>query len=91
MSSNYPKTLQLHIDGEWIDVGDREIHHVVNPATGKTISNLPKATNSDLDRALDAAEKAFPKWRDTPVGERAAVLHKAAELMRARASEIGEL
>ncbi|GAB5489200.1 MAG: NAD-dependent succinate-semialdehyde dehydrogenase [Parasphingorhabdus sp.] len=91
MSSNYPKTLQLHIDGEWIDVGDREIHHVVNPATGKTISDLPKATNADLDRALDAAAKAFPKWRDTPVGERAAVLHKAADLMRERAADIGEL
>lgn len=91
MSNNYPRTLQLHIDGEWIDVGDREIHHVVNPATGKAISDLPKATAADLDRALDAAAKAFPKWRDTPVGERAAVLHKAADLMRERAADIGEL
>lgn len=91
MSNNYPDTLQLHIDGEWIDVGDREVHHVVNPATGKTISDLPKATAADLDRALGAAAKAFPKWRDTPVGERADVLHKAADLMRERGADIGEL
>ena len=89
--SSYPKALQLHIDGEWIDAGDRDVHHVVNPATGKIISDLPKATTADLDRALDAAGKAFPKWRDTPVGERAAVLHKAADLMRERAPEIGKL
>lgn len=95
MSSNYPqeypKALQLHIDGEWIDVGDRDVHQVVNPATGETISDLPKATKADLDRALDAAGRAFPVWRDTPVADRAAILHKAADLMRERAPEIGRL
>ena len=91
MSSSYPKSLQFHIDGEWIDIEDREVHHVVNPATGETISDLPKATKGDLDRALDAANRAFPLWRDTPVGERAAILHKAADLMRERAGDIGKL
>ncbi|MEP2989916.1 MAG: NAD-dependent succinate-semialdehyde dehydrogenase [Parasphingorhabdus sp.] len=89
--SNYPKSLQLHIDGEWIDVEDRDVHQVVNPATGEAISDLPKATTADLDRALDAANRAFPIWRDTPVGERASVLHKAADLMRERAADIGAL
>ena len=70
MSNAYPSSLQLHIDGEWIDVGDREVHQVINPATGKAISDLPKASRADLDRALDAAGRAFPLWRDTPVGER---------------------
>ncbi len=91
MSNTYPPTLQLHIDGEWIDLADRDVHHVVNPATGKTISDLPKANIADLDRALDAADRAFPVWRDTPVNERAAILRKAAELMRERAPEIGRL
>ena len=91
MSNSYPKTLQFHIDGEWIDVGDRDVHQVINPATGKPIADLPKATAADLDRALDAAARAFPIWRDTPVGERAAVLHKAADLMRERAEMIGQL
>ncbi len=91
MSNSYPKKLQLHIDGEWIDVGDRDVHQVINPATGEPIADLPKATTADLDRALDAAGRAFPIWRDTPVGERAAVLHKAADLMRERAEMIGQL
>ena len=63
MSNAYPKKLQLHIDGEWIDGEDREVHQVVNPATGEAISDLPKATKADLDRALDAADRAFPVWR----------------------------
>ncbi|MEP3225966.1 MAG: NAD-dependent succinate-semialdehyde dehydrogenase [Parasphingorhabdus sp.] len=91
MSHNYPPSLQLHIDGEWIDVADRDVLHVVNPSTGKTISDLPKASHADLDRALDAANRAFPIWRDTPVNERATVLRKAAQLLRERAPEIGRL
>lgn len=50
MSNSYPPSLQLHIDGEWIDVEGRDMHHVINPATGKAISDLPKANKSDLDR-----------------------------------------
>lgn len=91
MSNAYPQSLQLHIDGEWIDVEGRDVHHVVNPSTGKTISDLPKASIADLDRALDAAGRAFPIWRDTPVDERATILRKAAALMRERAPEIGRL
>lgn len=91
MSNTYPPSLQLHIDGEWIDVEGRDVHHVVNPATGKTISDLPKASKADLDRALDAADRSFPIWRDTPVAARAAILHKAADLMRERAPEIGRM
>src|SRR5690606_24962966 len=53
MPDTYPRSLQLHIDGEWIEVEGRDIHHVVNPSTGKIISDLPKANKADLDRALD--------------------------------------
>ena len=91
MSNAYPQKLQFHIDGEWIDGEGREVHQVVNPATGQVISDLPKATKADLDRALSAADRAFPIWRDTPVAERAVILHKAADLMRERAPEIGRL
>ena len=91
MPDTYPRSLQLHIDGEWVEVEGRDIHHVVNPSTGKIISDLPKATKADLDRALDAAGRAFPVWRDTPIAERGAILRKAANLMRERAPEIGRL
>ena len=87
----YPQNLKFHIDGEWISRGNRAVIDVVNPATGETISALPKAQPADLDRALEAAERSFPKWRDTPVAERAAILHRAADLMRERADDIGAL
>jgi RHH-type proline utilization regulon transcriptional repressor/proline dehydrogenase/delta 1-pyrroline-5-carboxylate dehydrogenase len=42
------------------------------------------ATIDQADAALTAAATAFPGWRDTPVIERAAMLHRCAEIMRAR-------
>ena len=79
--------LQLHIDGEWL-AGDRETHAVLNPATGDTTGELPLATPDDLDRALDAAARAYPVWRAQGVDGRANVLSGAARLMRERAEDI---
>ena len=81
-------TLQLHIDGEWIGVGGRDTHTVVDPSTGGSIGELPLATADDLDRALDVAARGYPLWRGTSVDERANVLAGAARLMRERADEI---
>lgn len=86
----YPE-LSLHIDGEWVGVGDRDVHHVVNPATGQTLGDLPLATAADLDRALDAAGKGYRVWRATPAEQRAAVLKGAARLIRERAEHIARV
>jgi succinate-semialdehyde dehydrogenase/glutarate-semialdehyde dehydrogenase len=61
---------------------------VLDPATGEALGELPHATREDLDDALASAQAAFPKWRDTPALQRAAVLGKAARLMRERAEAI---
>jgi len=89
--TDYPQSLHLYIDGEWIARGDRDVHAVVNPATGATLAELPLATAADLDRALAAAELGFREWRATDVDARAATLHKAAALIRERADTIAAL
>nr|MDJ0939139.1 aldehyde dehydrogenase family protein [Woeseiaceae bacterium] len=85
--SNYPD-LQLYIGGEWRKAADDL--PVLNPATEEEIGRLPHAAISDLDDALDAAEKGFEVWRHTAPAERARVLFKAATLMRERQEEIGQ-
>jgi succinate-semialdehyde dehydrogenase/glutarate-semialdehyde dehydrogenase len=87
----YATTLQLHIDAEWIDAGDRATHDVVNPATGETLGALPLAKADDLDRALDAAARGYPIWRAKTADERAAVLMTAARLMRERGDRIATI
>lgn len=88
--SQYP-ALYLMIDGERLTGGGRRSHAVVNPATGETIGELPLADAADLDRALDAAQRGFRKWRNTPAAQRAAVLQGAARLMLERQEEIARI
>ena len=88
--SDYPE-LAMHIDGEWVGVGQRRVHRVLNPATGAVLGELPLADAADLDRALDAAARGFKLWRATPANDRARVLKKAADLMRERAEHIARI
>ena len=88
--SDYPE-LAMHIDGEWVGVGERRVHQVRNPATGQVLGDLPLADAADLDRALEAAAKGFKLWRATPADQRARVLKKAADLMRERVEHIARI
>jgi succinate-semialdehyde dehydrogenase/glutarate-semialdehyde dehydrogenase len=83
--------LKLLIAGEWTPLGNRESEPVLNPATGECIGILPHASKADLDRALDAAEKAYPVWRNTSPQDRGKILKRAADLMRERAEHIARI
>ena len=89
-STQYPEP-KLLIAGEWISAGNRQTQPVINPATGETLGELPHATTADLDRALDAAAEAFPKWRAVPAFERGRLMKRAADLMRERSETISRL
>ena len=91
MPASYDADLALFVDGAWSAGEGRETRSVVNPATGDAIAEVPLATAADLDAALAAAERGFKTWRVTEAGARAAILHKAADLIRARADAIATL
>ena len=88
-TSNY-EDLSLYIDGEFISGGGRHEEDVINPATGEAFAKLPHATTADLDRALNAAQRAFESWRHSSPAERARILRRVGELSRERAKEIGQ-
>ncbi len=87
---HYPE-LALLIDGEWVKGGGRATVPVINPATEEVLGHLPLATKADLDRALAAAQRAYPAWRAMAPHLRGRILHKAAELLRERVEEIARL
>ncbi|MEP6785532.1 MAG: NAD-dependent succinate-semialdehyde dehydrogenase [Sphingomonadales bacterium] len=87
--TDYTADLALFVDGSWRVGEGRDLHDVVNPATGGTLAEVPSATAADLDEALAAADKGFKLWRATDVDARSAILRKAAALMRERADSIG--
>ena len=90
MTTSYPHT-QLLIDNQWVDAAAGKTIDVLNPATGQVIGTVAHASIADLDRALAAAQKGFEVWRDTSVYERAAVMRRAAGLLRERADDIARL
>ncbi len=91
MQHDYDADLALFINGSWKIGEGRDLFPVVDPASGEAIAEVPLASRADLDEALDAADKAFVLWRATPADQRAAVLKKAAALLRERAEPIARL
>ncbi len=90
MSQDYPH-LKLLIGGEWTPKDNREHEPVMNPATGECLGVLPHASKADLDRALEAAEKANPVWRGMSPQDRGKILKRAADLMHERVEHIARI
>ncbi|RMX06865.1 NAD-dependent succinate-semialdehyde dehydrogenase [Corticibacter populi] len=90
MTVSYPNT-QLLIANEWVDAISGNTIAVHNPATGQVIGQVAHAGIADLDRALAAAQQGFEIWRDASVYERAAVMRRAAALLRERRDAIARL
>jgi 1-pyrroline dehydrogenase len=82
---------QNFIGGEWVDSASGETMEVLNPATGEAIAEVPKASAEDVDRAVQAAKKAFEEWFETTPGERAELLLKLADAIDENAEELAEL
>lgn len=83
----YPDTL-LQIDGTWTRGASGVDQPVLNPANGEVIGKVAHATRSDLDRALEAADRGFRKWKRTSPMERSTALRKGADILRSRVDEI---
>jgi len=86
----YPDT-RLLIDNLWQDAAGQKTLEVLNPATGERIGRVAHASIADLDRALAAAQRGFDAWRWVPANERAAIMRKAAGLVRERVDMIARL
>jgi RHH-type proline utilization regulon transcriptional repressor/proline dehydrogenase/delta 1-pyrroline-5-carboxylate dehydrogenase len=72
-------------EGSDSDVDDRTPHDVLNPADRcDRVGRLVEAGLSDVKIAVERSVGAAPKWRSTPVGERAACLERAAVLLEER-------
>jgi succinate-semialdehyde dehydrogenase / glutarate-semialdehyde dehydrogenase len=63
----------------------------VNPATGEPGRNYDETSLDEARAAASAAHQAFLKWRRTSFAERTAIIHKAAEVLRARSDEFAAL
>ena len=61
---------------------------VANPATGRAIGTVPRFMGGETRRAIEAADRAWPAWRDKTAKERGAILRKWYELMLAHVDDL---
>ncbi|HXG64549.1 MAG TPA: aldehyde dehydrogenase family protein, partial [Blastocatellia bacterium] len=75
----------------WVESSSGETFASINPAdTSDIVGLFQQATADEVRQAISAAEAAYPAWSESPPSRRAEALHRAAQLIEARASELAE-
>lgn len=78
------------IGGRWREV-DRPTLPVLNPATEEVLEEVPLSGPEEVDQAVQAAEKAFATWSQTPLLERLRLLFRFKTLLEEHAEDLARL
>jgi len=82
------RTIQHFIDGRHIDPASAQWFDKIDPATATVVARVPDGDSRDVDAAVDAAKRAFPRWSRTAVAERSRLLVAIADRIDARRDEL---
>ena len=87
------KPYKLYIDGKWVGPASTLSIPVMNPATGEQLSTIPDANAADVDRAVQAARRAFERgvWRKMDVSARERIIWRIGELIEKNKEELALL
>lgn len=77
------------VNGEW-KLSENEIK-IYAPATGEELGSVPAMSTEEVDFVYESAKNAFKEWRALSYVERAAILHKAADILVRDAEKIGSV
>ncbi|VTU36891.1 Aldehyde dehydrogenase PuuC [Variovorax sp. PBL-E5] len=82
---------QLFIDGRFVDAESGETLATLNPHDNATLADVALAGKADVDRAVAAAQRAFPAWSRMAAADRGRILLKLADLIDAHTEELAQL
>lgn len=82
---------QLFIDGRFVDALDGATLPTLNPHDNTPIADVAMAGPADIDRAVQAAQRAYPAWARMAAADRGRILLKLADLIEAHADELARL
>ena len=85
------REVRNYIGGRWEERNGQSTESVYDPATGEVIAETPLSTREDVDRAVKAAEAAFPQWSATPVVQRTQVFFRYKMLLEEHFEELRDL
>ena len=80
---------QMYIDGAFVEAGNGRTFPVYDPATEEVIASCPAGDAKDIDRAVQAAGRAFYQvWKNVTAQERGRILFRLADRVRERRAEL---
>lgn len=82
---------QAYIDGAWLDADSGQTLKVDNPASGDVLGTVPKMAAAETRRAIEAAERALPAWRELTAKERSQTLRRWFELILENQEDLARL
>jgi len=84
---------KLLINNQWVESVSGKRFPTINPATEEVICEVAEADAADVDKAVEAARKAFTKgdWRQMSARQRGDLLYKLADLIEANKEELAKL
>jgi alpha-ketoglutaric semialdehyde dehydrogenase len=87
-SDTQTRVFKNFIDGEWVESASGETFENRNPAdTRDLVGIFQKSNKEDVNAAVDAAKRAFARWRLVPAPRRAEMVFRAAEILMERKEE----
>lgn len=82
----------MYVDGQWVEATSGAWDPVTCPARGEQLlAEVPRGTAEDVQRAVEAAQRALPAWRALHFKDRGAALLKCADAIEANAEELSRL
>lgn len=76
------KTYKIFIDGKWVNSSSGQTFASLNPATEKPLRKFQAGNEADVNKAVDAALRAYKKWKAMPPPKRGQMLFNFAQLLR---------
>jgi malonate-semialdehyde dehydrogenase (acetylating)/methylmalonate-semialdehyde dehydrogenase len=90
ISTKYPP-VRNYIGGQFVEGNGNTWLDVTNPADGSVLSRVPLSPSAEVDRAVQAAKKAFPAWSSLPIKERVQVFFRYKTLLEENIAELAAL
>lgn len=72
---------KMFTGGNWFESTSGKSLPVINPSSGKTITEIALANQNDVNQAVEAAKSAFAKWSETPITQRIQFMFKYKQLL----------
>lgn len=82
---------EAYVNGKWVSSVTGKTFDITNPATGELIATIPDMNREDVRLAIDAADAAWPSYRDLTANERAGLLKKWSALILENKKELATL